>query len=1679
MKNKISFKKLIPLIMFFSITIIFFVAIFVYAIPDETDRIHFLNVGSSDAIVIESNGHYGLVDASNPSSDHSENGYTGTSNGKTVINYLKKLGAQKLDFIVGTHSHSDHIGGIPDVAEGKNSSNDYFVDNNTTYIYKKYTWIAHEEDTSGLDYRNERFYNAAVSAMQKRNVNMLETTAHSSNTLNKLNAKYVGNSDKVLDYLEFTFGDFNIKIFNLYNVDTTGENVNSLVTLVTKGSSKTLLMADMDHVKGTEQKIGRYVGKVNLLKVGHHGYNNTSYGFMDSVNPESAIYSYSKDEKIRALPMIFFKKLGTRLYKTGDVTDSIVATINNGITLKTYAGSTPPEVSQSMKYDNNQLPPRFYQVYDDKDQLEWVYVKGDNTLTIGWDYLSWNNKKHWYYFNQRGIMETGWLDLSDGTYYCSETNTSSYDRGAMVTGWQKLLRDGKTRWYYFVRYQDTSNTDFTGYKEGQMVTGWQYIKNTEYTNGWYYFKSDRDSIDNNPKGAMLSNGWYVLPENNTSSKTYGYYFDDTGLYTNKVDKTAPTVVVTGNTKTPSLSVTLKISTAYDCANEGVDCIGLPEDAFSFNGGDSWTSSNTQTFTKNGIVNIWVRDKAGNIQKLTENITSIDSDGPKILGVDGNRNTWSKENVTLTVRTTDTEGLHALPYSFDDGDSWQASPSKTYTENTSNIKIKVRDSFGNVTSYEPISITKIKRVSGISMKDPISKTTYIKNTETLSVSGGTILVKYNNGDEETISLDISMTSGFSNTTLGSKSITVKYTEPETGKLFTTKFNVTIVAKEVSSIIMNTYPSKTDYVKGSKETLDLSGGSIIVNYNDNSRETIYLPNEDVKATGFDNSSTGSKKITLTYENKETSFNINVIDKKITSIKVTKPPKKTEYIINYDKELDLTDGILTIYYNDNSSSELNLNDNKIKTSGYVNTSLGRKEIMVTYEGYSTSFYIEIINKKVKSIKLTKNPTKMDYVENYDTLDLAGAELTVTYTDETKNIISLPNSSVTYTGFSNKKVGTSTVTLVYEGFYDTLTVNIVSKSITGIELYKEPIKKIYLKDSNEVIDLSGGIIKVNYNNNTSEYIDLPNEEVTASKLDNKSTGFKNITLSYKNFKTNLTVEVIENNMNIQKIEIETLPTKKTYIQNYEDELILTGGVLKVTYDNGYTRLISLTSSEINFEGFDNRVVGYNTIKVKYNDLETTFQVQIVSKSIASISLKREPDKREYIENYETLDLKGAILLINYNDKSTDTITLPNSSVEVSGFNNRVLGDNTITLRYNGFTTNFKVHIIPKSVTGISLDVKPLKEIYIQGSDEELDLSGGVLKVNYSNGTTSFISLTNSRVSTTGFNTKTLGKKVITVSYEGYETSFTINVVLKEITKIEVSKLPNKVKYIVAEEELDLDGGELLVTFNDDSTDKISLTSKYLEVSGFDNEEVGTKTITVKYQGFTTSFEVTVIEVTTGGDEGEGGGTSKKLERIEIATLPLKLEYLENYEELDLEGGVLKVIYSDGEIDKVSLTNKLVSVSGFDNTKVGVNTLTVSYEGLETTFDVNIIAKKAIKLEFVKPVVKLDYLLNLELLKLDGGIVKITYNNGTYEEVNLPDERFTIIGFDNTVLGEQTVALKYQDLSLTFKIRVYYDEKGDRGDNPKTGISGGELIITSLFVISAGSYVYLKKFKKSLLPKL
>ena len=71
---------------------------------------------------------------------------------------------------------------------------------------------------------------------------------------------------------------------------------------------------------------------------------------------------------------------------------------------------------------------------------------------------------------------------------------------------------------------------------------------------------------------------------------------------------------------------------------------------------------------------------------------IDKYAPKITNVTGNPTQWTNKNVTLRIFAGD---------SFDGGKTWQSENTKTYTNNTAKILIKVKDKAGNIATYSTI------------------------------------------------------------------------------------------------------------------------------------------------------------------------------------------------------------------------------------------------------------------------------------------------------------------------------------------------------------------------------------------------------------------------------------------------------------------------------------------------------------------------------------------------------------------------------------------------------------------------------------------------------------------------------------------------------------------------------------------------------------------------------------------------------------------------------------------------------------------------------------------------------------------------------------------------------------------------------------------------------------------
>lgn len=246
-----------------------------FSANQEKDKIHFLNAGSSDCIIIESNNLFAMVD-SGEDSFYPENkpnlNLTGYED--KVLEYLKRIAGDEngkvvLEFIVGTHSHSDHIGAFDEIVldEDITVKKAFLKEYRSEYIrdYEINRWD------------NQEVYDDMVNALNLKNVPIVSDISTEPFTL--------GNFE-----IEF----FNTEYFTPENEKKIGENSNSLGILVSKGSTKAFLAGDIDNLNNTEAEIAPLIGEVTLLKSGHHGYiGSSTRAFIKTLNPEIVVVTNS------------------------------------------------------------------------------------------------------------------------------------------------------------------------------------------------------------------------------------------------------------------------------------------------------------------------------------------------------------------------------------------------------------------------------------------------------------------------------------------------------------------------------------------------------------------------------------------------------------------------------------------------------------------------------------------------------------------------------------------------------------------------------------------------------------------------------------------------------------------------------------------------------------------------------------------------------------------------------------------------------------------------------------------------------------------------------------------------------------------------------------------------------------------------------------------------------------------------------------------------------------------------------------------------------------------------------------------------------------------------------------------------------------------------------------------
>lgn len=239
-------------------------------------EIHFLDVGQALSVLItDGNGNDMLYDAGNE------------GDGDFIVNYLKTEGIDDLEYLINSHPHEDHLGGMDKVLL------EYDVE---TVIM------------SNKEY-NSKAYRDVISSITDKNIAV---------------------SDPIVGE-RYELGEAVIEILGPLGTSYDETNDYSVIAKVTIGNQSVLLVGDAEALSEHELVQSGSNLKANILQVGHHGSASSSTAqFLHKVKPDIAVISSGKGNKYGHPDNIVInrlEKMNGKVYRN-DMQGTVVVTLN-------------------------------------------------------------------------------------------------------------------------------------------------------------------------------------------------------------------------------------------------------------------------------------------------------------------------------------------------------------------------------------------------------------------------------------------------------------------------------------------------------------------------------------------------------------------------------------------------------------------------------------------------------------------------------------------------------------------------------------------------------------------------------------------------------------------------------------------------------------------------------------------------------------------------------------------------------------------------------------------------------------------------------------------------------------------------------------------------------------------------------------------------------------------------------------------------------------------------------------------------------------------------------------------------------------------------------------------------------------------------------------------------------
>jgi len=243
--------------------------------------VHFIDVGQADAILVLCDGKAMLIDGGN------------ADDSNLIYAYLKKLKVTHLDYIVCTHAHEDHVGGLAGALK--------YATVGTAYC-------------PVTSYDSKAFKNF-VTYLKKRKVSISVPSAGD----------------------EFSLGSAFVTIIGPIN-DSDEPNNTSIVMRVVYGKTSFLFAGDAERDEEQDILDAGYTLESTVLKVGHHGSEtSTTYPFLREIMPKYAVISVGADNSYGHPDEDTLSRLrdaDVKVYRTDLQGDIICTSDGNTVTFK-------------------------------------------------------------------------------------------------------------------------------------------------------------------------------------------------------------------------------------------------------------------------------------------------------------------------------------------------------------------------------------------------------------------------------------------------------------------------------------------------------------------------------------------------------------------------------------------------------------------------------------------------------------------------------------------------------------------------------------------------------------------------------------------------------------------------------------------------------------------------------------------------------------------------------------------------------------------------------------------------------------------------------------------------------------------------------------------------------------------------------------------------------------------------------------------------------------------------------------------------------------------------------------------------------------------------------------------------------------------------------------------------